>query len=256
MFNIKLPLIAITAALSLPATADLVTSPPGTDTPGSGQGVAPFTNIGDSNGNRYQQVYSSDFFTPVGPLQRISGVAFRIKQGSFNGFIGQTINLSDVTIQLSTTPRNADTNFPNGLSNDLDTNHGLDVQTVYSGALSLTGDDATNNFDLAIDFQNDFLYTPVLGNLLLEVLIPATATVTANSSGRFTQIDNFTDGFPSTDGTASATDANLTDGTSVGSNSTTGAVTQFTTTAVPEPASLFALLGGLTMLGLNRRRTR
>ncbi len=255
MFPKSLPVIALTAAFSLPAAADTVTSPPGEGTPGNGQGVAPFTNIGDTNGNRYQQIYDADFFSSVGPIQSISGVAFSIKQGSFGGFIGQTINLSDVTIQLSTTARDANTDFPNGLSNDLDTNHGPNLTTVYSGALSLTGDSTANNFDLSIAFQDEFIYTPGLGNLLLEVLIPANATVTANSSGRFTQIDQFTDGFPSMDGTASATDANLTDGLSIGSNSTTGAVTQFTTVAIPEPTTA-ALLTGLGLLGLTRRRTR
>ncbi len=56
-------------------------------------------------------------------------------------------------------------------------------------------------------------------------------------------------------GTASATDANLRDGSTVGSNSTTGVVTRFSSTAVPEPATL-AVFGGLALAGVLGSRRR
>ena len=261
------PIGVLIAALVLlgaatPARAAFVTSPPGANTAGNGMGVAPFTSVGDTNGNRYQQVYSSAFFLSVGPDQAITAVAFRPKQGAFGTFIGSMLILSDVTVRLSTTPRNADTDFPNGLNADLATNVGADVRTVFSGPLTLTTDRLlfdtdVEDFDFLIPFQTPFRYRPAAGNLLLEVIIPAGATVRSNGAN-FTQLDSFTDGFPSRDGTASATDANLLDGLTVGSNSTTGAVTQFTTVAVPEPASL-ALLGGgvvVSLLGSAVRRRR
>lgn len=246
--------------LSGTSVAGIIFSPPGGSTAGNGQGVGPFTNVGDTNGNRYQQVYSSSFFSSVGPVQLITDVAFRPKQGALGTFIGNRLTLSDVIVRLSTTPRNADTDFPNGLNADLATNPGADAQTVYQGALTLTtdrlfGDPDVEDFDFLITFQNPFIYQPGLGNLLLEVIIPAGAVVGSNGRN-FTQLDTFTDGFPSRDGTASATDANLLDGLTVGSNSTTGAVTRFSTTAIPEPASVIVFGGGigLTLLATWRRR--
>lgn len=253
----RLPLAIASLALTLPAAAATVTSPPGDGVDGNGQSERPFTRVGDSDGNRYQQIYSADFFSADGPLQTIDSVAFRPRQGALGSFIGNSVTFSDITFNLSTTPRTADTNFPTGLNADLDLNVGLNNTTVFSGPLTLTtdrafGDTDVEDFDFRIDFTQEFIYAPATGNLLLEVIIPAGSSVSSNGTN-FTQLAQFTDGFPSTDGTASANDADLTDGLSVGSNSTTGAVTQFTTTAVPEPTSL-ALLGGSLLLGLRRRR--
>ncbi len=243
-----------------PAVAGFIFSPPGGTTSGNGQGVAPFANVGDTNGNRYQQVYSSSFFSSVGPRHRIDSVAFRPKQGALGSFIGNTLTLSDVIIQLSTTRRNADTDFPNGLNADLATNPGADARVVYRGALTLTtdrlfGDTDVEDFDFLINFQDSFVYDPSAGNLLLEVIIPAGALVGSNGRN-FTQLDSFTDGFPSRDGTASATDANLLDGLTVGSNSTTGAVTRFGTTVVPEPASAVVFGGGVGLAAVAAWRRR
>ena len=160
---------------------------------------------------------------------------------------------------MSTTPRNADTDFPNGLNGDLATNPGADATTVYRGAVTLSTprrlfDTGIANFDFLITFQTPFLYRPGAGNLLLDLIIPAGATVSSNGAN-FPQLDSFTDGFPSRDGTASATDANLRDGSTVGSNSTTGVLTRFSSTAVPEPATLVAF-GGLAVAGVLGSRRR
>ena len=255
----RLAAVVVTFALLVaPGRADLITSPPGDSVAGNGQSLAPFTEVGDRNGNLYQQVYSSDFFTSVGPTQSITAVAFRPKQGAFGSFIGSTLTVSDLVVRLSTTARNADTDFPNGLNGDLATNAGPDAQTVFRGPVSLTTtrglfDTGVGNFDYRVAFQTPFTYRPAAGNLLLEVEIPAGAVV--GSNGRFfPALDTFTDAFPSRDGTASASDADLTDGLSVGSNSTTGAVTQFTTAAVPGPAPAILLgVGGVLLAALRRR---
>ena len=253
--------VVMFTVLASPGRADLITSPPGNGVSGNGQGVAPFTDVGDTNGNLYQQIYSSAFFAGVGPVQSVSAVAFRPKQGAFGGVIGSTLTVSELVLQLSTTARNADTDFPSGLNGDLATNPGADARTVFRGPVTLTTsrglfDPGVANFDYFIAFQSAFTYRPGAGNLLLEVEIPAGAVV--GSNGRFfPALDSFTDAFPSRDGTASATDADLTDGLSVGSNSTTGAVTQFTTTAVtavPAPAPAILLgVGGLLVAALRRR---
>jgi hypothetical protein len=243
------------------APAAVIFSPPGDGVSGNGQGDAPFARVGDTNGNRYQQIYSSSFFAGVGPQQLITDVAFRPKQGAFGTFIGSSLTISNLIVQLSTTARNADTDFPNGLSGDLALNPGPDATTVFSGPITLTTtrqlfDTGVGNFDFLITFQTPFLYQPGLGNLLLDVTIPAGATISSNGRN-FPQLDTFTDGFPSRDGTASATDSNLLDGLTLGRNSTTGVVTRFSVTAIPEPATL-AVFGGVALAGAlgYRRRTK
>ena len=247
------------------APAAVIVSPPGNGVAGNGQGDAPFARVGDTDGNRYQQIYSSSFFAAVGPMQSITDIAFRPKQGAFGTFIGNRLTISNLIVQLSTTTRNADTDFPNGLNGDLATNPGADATTVFSGPITLTTtrglfDTGIANFDFLITFQTPFLYRPGSGNLLLDVIIPAGATITSRTAtgataANFPQLDSFTDGFPSRDGTASATDANLLDGLTVGSNSTTGVVTRFSSTAVPEPATLLAF-GGLAVAGVLGSRRR
>lgn len=260
-------IVPVFLTLFCPQPADAgvmtVTSPPGDGVDGNGQSDRPFTNGGDANGNRYQQVYSSTFFESGGGLQSISAVAFRPRQGAFGNFIPASVTFRGLTVTLSTTPRSADTNFPTGLNADLATNVGPDLTTVFSGDITLSTDRQlfdtdVEDFDFLIPLQTPFLYRPSLGNLLLEVIVPARSDAVSN---RFTQLAQFTDGFPSMDGTASANDANLLNDSApfgtVGSNSTTGAVTQFTTQAVPEPATMVSFLGLLIAFSggwLRRRR--
>ena len=147
------------------AQAAVITIPVGSDVAGNGQGFAPFTTVGDTNGNRYQQIYSSAFFLSGGGAQSILDVAFRPKQGAFGSFIGSSLTISNLIVRLSTTGRNADTDFPNGLSGDLDLNPGADALTVFQGPITLTTDRLlcdtdVEDFDFRIAFQNAFLYRP------------------------------------------------------------------------------------------------
>ncbi len=236
-----------------------MTTPPGDGVSGNGQTSAPFNRRGDTNGNRYQQVYSSSFFAAVAPQQLIQSIAFRPKQGAFGTFISGTVTFSDLRVSLSTTPREANINFPGGLNSDLATNVGADAQEVFSGPITFTTDrmlfdNDVEDFDFKINFMNPFFYQPSMGNLLLEVIIP----VGVSASSNFTQLDSIIGGvtsFPGKTGMASATDANLSDGISVGSNSNTGLVTQFEVTPVPEPATV-AFFTGLAAVGGYRRRRR
>ena len=238
--------------------AAVVTSPSGSSSDGNGQSVSPFANRGDTNGNRYQQVFSSNLFSSIGDTQSISSIAFRQRQPAFGNFISPTVTFSNITFALSTTSRNADTDFPNGLNADLSTNVGVDSKLVFSGPLTLTSL-STSRFDYLINFQTPFLYRPGLGNLLLEVVIPSGALITTPGSIGFTQFAQYTDGFPSRDGTASALDMDLSDGSTIGSNSTTGAVAQFTVNSAPEPSTgmafcVLALAAG-TIFRWNRSKT-
>jgi len=47
--------------------AAVIVSPPGNGVAENGQGDAPFARVGDTDGNRYQQIYSSSFFAAVVP---------------------------------------------------------------------------------------------------------------------------------------------------------------------------------------------
>jgi len=47
-------------------------------------------------------------------MQSITDIAFRPKQGAFLTNIGSMLTISNLIVQLSTTTRNADTDFPNG----------------------------------------------------------------------------------------------------------------------------------------------
>ncbi|TWU10912.1 PEP-CTERM sorting domain-containing protein [Allorhodopirellula heiligendammensis] len=260
-YLVALVVLSCTAILASNSTAGvLVTTPPGDGVSGNGQSEAPFNLRGDGNGNRYQQVYSASFFAGVGPLQSISSVAFRPKQGAFGSFISSTVTFDNLIVNLSTTPRTPTIDFRNGISSDLDLNPGADSQQVFGGPITLTTDrllfdSDVEDFDFKIAFQTPFLYRPSLGNLLLEVIVPAGVSASSN----FTRLDTIIGGvssFPGATGMASARDANLTDGISIGSNTRTGLVTQFETEAVPEPATAAMFIGMVVLVGVQSRRRR
>ena len=179
---------------------------------------------------------NSDFFSGFGGPQAITAIEFRTFPGAVpSAFFGSTIVASDIRIQLSTTGRGDE--GANQLSTTFADNVGTDVQTVYSGALSLTTaatGNVPNPFDYSIVLQNPFIYDPSLGNLLLDVLLPVTATLTSNGLFGFTTFDQVN---TLNDGIYSVLDINS-GATATGIGSTAGAITRFVSeavVAVPEP---------------------
>jgi hypothetical protein len=214
---------------------------------GNGQGMNPFRTYG-TGGNRYQQVYSSGQFGNFSSSESITGIAFRAKQPTVGSFIGNSVTVSNVLIRLSTTSASDSV----GLDATFANNIGANAATVYSGMLTLTTSAAgTTAIDYSFSLQTPFTYNKSMGNLLLDVTIPDNATVSGNGSIGFSQFDTVTDAFPSADGTSSAFGA--TGSGTIGSNSTTGVVTRFTSQAIPAPgmAVIFSAAG---LFAVRRRR--
>ncbi len=234
---------------AVPASAAIVVVPnANAGTLGNGQGMNPFRTYG-TGGNRYQQVYSSAQFGGFSASESITGLAFRAKQPTFGNFIGNTVTVSNVLIRLSTTAASDSV----GLDATFANNIGANVATVYSGALTLTTSAAgTTAIDYSFALQSPFTYNKSMGNLLLDVTIPDNAVVSGNGSIGFSQFDTVTDAFPSADGISSAFGA--TGSGTIGSNSTTGVVTQFTTQPLPAPGAAALAACGVLMAGRRRRR--
>jgi hypothetical protein len=234
----------MTGAAATPITTDTPSA-----APGNAQGPAPFRFFG-GGGSHVQQVYESQLFGNFGGARSISALAFRTFAGaSPNAFFGNQLTISDVRISLSTTGRGDETG--NTLGSSFADNVGADQMLVYSGALTLTTT-SPGSFDYIVTLQNAFTYDPSLGNLLLEVLIPTSATVGGNGILgflTFDQANTLNDGIFSV--------VNTTDGGAAsGTPDTAGAITRFISNevAVPEPLSLAVFGAGLMGLGLARRR--
>lgn len=186
---------------------------------------------------RYQQVYLSSEFDSA---FLITGMTFRPDAVSGGAFASV---LPSIQIDLSTTLAG-----PDSLSATFASNVGGDVTTVFSGALALssafTGPvGGPKAFDISIVFTTPFLYDPSLGNLLFDV---------RNFGGGFTtQFDAHLAG-------GDPISRNYSLGGGVGSASgvldTSGLVTKFQTQAVPEPAAVVLLSGGLLYLRSRRRQ--
>ncbi|CAN5365514.1 hypothetical protein BH09PLA1_BH09PLA1_05340 [soil metagenome] len=215
-----------------------------------------FSRSGDTDGNRYQQIYDAGQFTAFGTTEQITGIALRAKQngGLFPNVFGPTVTVSNIQIRLSTTQRNSSIDGANPISNVFADNIGADLTTVYSGSLTATTATAgTTDFGYVINFQTPFAYTKGSGNLLLDVLIPAGATTTESGFSGYSRPDTQTGdalGANANDGIASA--FGLTAAQDLGANSTTGLVTRFAT-AVPEPTALGLVLAP-AIASLRRRR--
>ena len=109
-------------------------------------------------------------------------------------------------------------------------------------------------FDYTLTFANPFAYNPGAGNLLVDFLIPANATVSGSGFG-FLTFDNAND---LNDGVRSIVNINGPGPTGV--IDTSAAITAFHTTGiaagVPEPASWALLIAGFGLTGAVLRRRR
>ncbi len=239
--HIKSALIAACSAVAISASAfaqSTVVAPAGfATTDGSAIADGPI----DDPGDRFQQVYSGSFFSePV----TITEIQFRAAN-SENAFRPNSITASDVLIQLSTTGSAANAA---GIAAAYDLNVGSDVQTVFDGPITLDrgGSNASGSqpFEYGFVLETPFVFDPSMGNLLLDVSVPTGASVTLGTGfGALESFDAVVDQ-PDLDGIASKTGE-------FGAVST-GLVTQFTTTPVPEPTlALAGLAAGTVML---RRR--
>ena len=251
--NKMLAPLMIAALFAMPAMAAEVVAPGG---PGNAQGPAPFRYYG-SGGSNVQQIYSSSFF---GAPSTISALSFRAYPGAApSGFFSNSFTISEVMVRLTTTSLSA--NEASGLqpSTNFAANLGSGFTTVFSGPLTLTtaANGVNQPFDYTINFSTLFNYDPTMGNLLLDVFIPTSATVSGGGLG-FLTFDNAN---TLNDGVRSV--VNIFDGGSpTGLLDTSAAITSFTTSpiasGVPEPSTwAFMILGfGATGAAMRRRRVR
>jgi hypothetical protein len=219
---------------------------------GNAQAPAPFNFYG-SSGSRVQQIYDSSFF-PGDEL--INGFSFRAFPGAAPSlFFGNSVDISDVVIRLSTTAAGANESgsLPSATFAD---NLESDVTTVFSGALHLTTA-ATGTgpqpFDYTVSFSQPFMYDPADGNLLLDVTISSGATVSGPGFGflTFDTVNTIDDGIYSV--------VNISDGGAAsGTLSTAGAITAFSVSsaAVPEPSTWMMMVTGFGILGAAMWRRR
>ena len=241
-----LSVFVLASLVSVTRGATIVAPGSSASTNGNAQGPSPLRSYG-IGGSRVQQVYDHSLFSSVSQPQLISAIQFRPLNGSPGFLFGSTVTVSNILIDLSTTPHSGE--GANPLSMSFADNVGPDSTLVYSGALILTtaatGTPAgPKAFDYTITLQTPFLYDPSLGNLLLDVHIPVVAIVGGNGALGFLNFDTVTN---VNDGIYSVLGPNVGAAT-FGQLSTTGVITSFVTTAVPEPSSI--VLGTLGMAAL------
>lgn len=242
-------LLCGTVFAAVPVLADTIVAPSGA---GNAQGPAPFNYYG-TGGSRNQEVYGASLFGAAsGPIM-ITEIDFRSYPGAApSGLFGDTLNIANVNIQLSTTSFGDETGT--ALSTNFADNIGADVMTVYSGALTLH---TTNpgSFDYSVVLATPFLYDPTAGNLLLDVNIPVGSQVSGNGAFGFLTFDN-----ANTINDSIYSVVNLQNGSATsGTADTSGAITQFVftpadVTAAPEPLTLSLFGAGLLGMGIGRRR--
>ncbi|MBL9162466.1 MAG: PEP-CTERM sorting domain-containing protein [Planctomycetaceae bacterium] len=242
-----LALLASVGAIATASAATIVAPSASSNTPGNAQGPAPLRYFG-AGGSRVQQVYDSSTFAGVSGPVNITAISFR-PFTTPSAFAGNTVSLSDSLIRLSTTQGSGE--GANQLQTTFASNVGGNEQTVYSGSLTLTtsaSGAAPYPFDYTINLQNPFTYDPAQGNLLLDVQIPATATVSGAGFGFAT----FDTANTENDGLFSVVEINSGDAIG-GQISTAGAITQFTYAAVPEPSTLTLMIAGMALISQLRR---
>ena len=188
-----------------------------------------------TSSSTFQQVYSASEFR-FAPTSRIDGISFRLDGASGQRFIGLWPSVSFI---LSTTTRT-----PDSLSPAYGDNAGDDSVEVFAGAVGIFATNVTPSlrpFEIHVTFTTPFFYDPSKGNLSL---LMGTGPGPVNLF----------------------LDAHMVDGDSVGrvfggislngTVDTSGLVTRFDVTPIPEPSTyaLFAL--GAAALWFCRRGTR
>ena len=241
----------LAAMVSGPALADTVIIAPGGG--GDAQGPAPLRYFG-SGGSEVEQIYDSSFF---GGATVITGLSFRAYPGASPSFFsGNSVTVSDLTVRLSSTAVSANENSGLQPSTTFAANLGPDAATVFSGAATFstaaTGT-GPQPFDYTLTFATPFAYNPQAGNLLVDFLIPANATVSGAGFG-FLTFDNRND---NNDGVRSIVNINGPGPTGV--LDTSAAITAFHTTGlavggVPEPAAWALMIAGFGLTGAALRR--
>jgi hypothetical protein len=232
---------AVLATAAAPAAAQVIVPNSLASTEANSNNRFPFLVNG---GMRWQQVYAaSQFPTAI----TIGTIRFRPDNTVASAF---TRNLSSVQLSLSTTSA-----APDALSTTFANNLGADNTVVYSGALTLSsnfvaGPGNTMAFDITINLQTPFSYNPANGNLLMNLF---------NNSPENNDINVFFDAETTGGDSVSRLFSNEGDPTAtVGTQDTSGMVTQFlAAAAVPEPATLAVLgmgaVGGMAYLRRKRK---
>jgi len=210
---------------------------------GDANNVAPFSAglFGTGPSERYQQVYAASQFAAAGSTFDIGAIAFRLDANDAPGFESDTY--PSIQIDLSTTAFG-----PNQLSSTFSNNIGADDRVAYNGSLTLSGAGGQNPnpFNLIVNLQTPFLYTPSQGNLLLDIRVNQAGT------GFLAALDA-TNGSDFTSRVRSFNDVNALTGTA----DTLGLVTQFSTPqGTPEPSALLLCACGMALLGLHRLSRR
>ncbi len=236
---VLLLLLNVLAAPSTMSQPTLIVSP-NLNVSGNNGYVFPF-DLGEAllPSMRYQQVYaSSDFATRMPLGGYISAIRFDIATDQNGGhpFVGTLPNLQ---INLSTTTMAID-----GLSTVFAQNVGADDSMVFGPSSITLSDGGFGGADIIIRFGTPFFYDPSAGNLLMDV---------RNFGGGSTSPFNAND---SPGDTVSSIWA-LSVGDTAGRLQTTGLITVFEVTPVPEPATWsLLLLGSLSLCFVARRRMK
>jgi hypothetical protein len=182
-----------------------------------------------------QQIYSSSLFptlSEAGQLFQIDGLAFRLSSAGPDPR-GAVATFDRVEIIVSSG------NGPFTL--DLAANHGANQLIVYDGPLTLSGNvpggTTPSAFDLAISFENPFLYNRSTGSLIVEIRKYGSGEMSVLAAAEIPGTTFFS---RSADGTETL--GNI------------GLETQFHYQVVPEPnVSTLVVLGLLTLMRGKKR---